>query len=79
MALVNTRMNDVLLHIKDRNTNSIMDDFIGFPITKYDNVLGRPRVVSTLSNVYGAAFLFYETQEVTLSEEEYSAYFADIQ
>ena len=47
MALdAQTRVQDILIHVKDRSNMSSQSDesFIGLPFTKYDNVMGRPRV-----------------------------------
>lgn len=77
---IDPRINDVLLHIKDAadQGDEGQNTFIAFPFTKFDNVLGRPRVAETLQGIYGAPYVFLTTpQEVT--EEEYSIYFAHIQ
>lgn len=74
------RINDVLLHIKDKgyNGDDTQDTFIAFPFTKFDNVLGRPRVSSSLQQIFGAPYVFLTTEQ-PITEEEYSVYFAHIQ
>lgn len=74
------RINDVLLHVKDKNFNGddTQNHFIAFPFTKFDNVLGRPRVAPNLQQIYGAPYVFL-TNEINIPEEEYSVYFAHIQ
>lgn len=75
-----TNMNDVILHVK---TDSDTGDQNGnqnyaFPVTRYQNVMGRPQVVSDIANVYGSPFVFYDEGEVEISDEEYELLFGNI-
>ena len=75
-----SNMNDAILHVKtksdtDPNGNQ---DFV-FPVTRYDNVMGRPRVATELLTVYGAPFVFFDEGEVDISDEEYDMLFGHIQ
>lgn len=75
----NPRMVDIFLHVKDKGFTNDGDPgtFMALPFTKYDNVLGRPRVAETLQRLYGAPFVFLQSEEV-LTEAEYSIYFKHI-
>lgn len=77
---IDPRINDILLHIKDEadQGDEGRNTFIAFPFTKFDNVLGRPRIAETLQGIYGAPYVFLTTQQ-EVTEEEYSIYFAHIQ
>ena len=76
----NYRIQDVLFHIKDKsNTNSNEDPaFIGFPYTKYENVLGRPRVAETTQGILGAPFILVTSIQDDMDEEEYVRMFGHI-
>lgn len=73
-------MNDIVLHVKkssesdpDGNQNYV------FPVTRYENVMGRPRVATELSGVFGAPFVFFNEGEITITDEEYNRVFGHIQ
>lgn len=81
MALdAQTRVQDILVHVKDRSNMSTVEDesFIGLPFTKYDNVMGRPRVAKTTEGIFGAPFIFITDEEFEIDEEEYIGYFQHI-
>lgn len=65
MAKIPASVSDTLLHIKetDRTERVIL------PITRYENVLSAPTVVTDVDEVYGAPFLILETGEEKVSAE----------
>lgn len=66
MATIPASVTDVLLHAKesDRTERVIL------PITRYDNVMSAPQIVTDVDEVYGAPYLLLETQEETLTAQE---------
>lgn len=57
---------DQLIHGKSDNGEEV----ILLPITRYDNVMGAPRVVSSYEDYIPAPFFFLKTDEVDLSADE---------
>ena len=57
---------DVLLHAKDSDRS----ERVIFPITRYDNILSSPKMVSDVETSYGAPFLLLQTDEVEIDEDE---------
>ena len=45
------------------------EEVILFPITRYENILGAPKVVDNLEDFVGAPFFFYQTDEVEVSDD----------
>lgn len=74
-----SRVFDVLLRAKDGETGSDTDEAIIFPITKFDNCLGGPKVVKNVSNSPGGSPYLFRTEEHEINESEYSAYFAHVE
>lgn len=64
-SVANRTYTDVLLHEK----TSDGEDLISFPITRYENLLGSPKVVSDISSFNGASFFFYKKDEVDVPED----------
>ena len=61
-AIPNLPMTDILLHGKP----SEKDEYLGFPITRYQNIIGAPALV-TASTIKGSApFQLLKTDEVEL-------------
>ena len=51
---------DHLIHVQlSDGTETIL-----FPITRYDTLLGSPKVVTDMNTFNGAPFFFYQTDEV---------------
>lgn len=81
MALdAQTRVQDILIHVKDRSNMSSQSDesFIGLPFTKYDNVMGRPRVAPSTEGCYGAPFMLITSTTIDIDEAEFIGYFQHI-
>lgn len=57
-------VSDSLLHIKNSDTT----ENVILPITRYDNVMNSPRVVTDGDNI-GAPFVLLKTGEETISIE----------
>lgn len=57
---------DHLIHGKSDNGEEV----ILLPYTRYDNVMGAPRVVSTYDDYIPAPFFFLKTDEVDLTADE---------
>ena len=57
-------VSDTLLHIKDSDTT----ENVILPITRYDNVMNSPRVVTDGDNI-GAPFVLLKTDEEAISIE----------
>lgn len=57
---------DVVLHAKD----SDLTEKVAFPVTRYNNVINSPKIVSGPESTKGAPFLLYEveTEELDTSE-----------
>ena len=65
----NVVLTDLLIHGKmDDGSETIM-----FPITRYDNIMGSPKIVSDLSTFSGAPFFFYSTDTVEINDDELTA------
>ena len=60
-----TDASDVVMHNKENDGNRLI-----FPITRYQNLLGAPTHVKSLSTLIGAPFLLLETETVSMTEEE---------
>ena len=62
-TIPNLPMTDILLHGKP----SEKDEYLGFPITRYQNIIGAPSLV-TASTIKGSApFQLLKTDEVELT------------
>ncbi|HAU85282.1 MAG TPA: hypothetical protein DCW90_07205 [Lachnospiraceae bacterium] len=73
------RIQDILLHVKDKsNLTDEENAFIAFPYTKYENVLGRPRVAESTQNIFGAPFILVTSMQDDMDEEEYVRMFGHI-
>lgn len=59
---------DSILHVKDSDRT----ERILFPVTRYENILGAPRVIDDIetTTAFGAPFLFLKVDEVELTDEE---------
>lgn len=57
---------DVLLHPKTADKV----ERVAFPITRYDNIICAPRVVTEKIERHGAPFHILKTGKITLTEEE---------
>lgn len=63
---------DVLLHSKDSDKT----ERIIFPITRYQNIIGMPTIISsdkTIVDSNGASFLLLQTDTVSIDEDELNA------
>ena len=66
MSKLPASVSDILLHDKNSdNTEKVI-----LPITRYDNVLNAPNLVTNSNAVKGAPFLIYSTDTETLSTSE---------
>lgn len=57
-----TSVSDTLLHLKDSDSS----EKVVLPITRYDNVMNAPRVVTNGDNI-GAPFVLLKTDEEVIS------------
>ena len=65
----NVTLSDILIHDKmSDGTETIM-----FPITRYDNIMGSPKIVSDLTTFHGAPFFFYAADTVEINDDELNA------
>ena len=64
-ATENAVWTDQLMHGKTDGGEEV----ILFPITRYENVLGSPKVVDDLDSFVGAPFFFYQADEVEVADE----------
>lgn len=76
--LVIYKKEDVLLHTKsseNENTPSVT-----FPVTRWENVLGAPRLLSAtdMEKSFPSQYAFVQTGEITITDEEYNACFGMI-
>lgn len=70
MAEMNTDFSGVVLTdtlIHDKMSNG--EEVIMFPYTRYDNVLGSPKIVTDLESFHGAPFFFLSTYTVEVDDE----------
>lgn len=67
-------MRDNLLHGK----TSKGEETIVFPITRYQNILGSPNMISSVENYHGSPFVLYNTDNVDVPLETLTAIFGDI-
>ena len=58
------KLTDHLMHVKTAEG----EEMIAFPFTRYDNVLGSPKIVTDLTTFKGAPFFFYQTDEVEVDD-----------
>lgn len=65
MSKIPMTVSDTLLHVKDSDTT----ESVILPITRYDNVMNSPRVVTDGSNI-GAPFVLLKTDEEYITLEE---------
>lgn len=73
-------MKDTLFHTKTKVSDTETDENIVFPITRWENVLGAPRMLNegTLENAYPSQYAFFEMGEVELSDEEFAICFPEL-
>ena len=57
---------DVILHAKDSDTS----ERIIFPVTRYDNIISSPKMISDISASHKAPFLLLKETSVDIDEEE---------
>lgn len=57
----NTGYQDLLLHAKVKKENKESQVAI-FPITRYDNILNAPKVVSKVDDSHNPSFMLLETE-----------------
>lgn len=69
-------VHDILLHLKE---NEGVSEAIILPYTRYDNVLNRPRVISSVDDgVNGAPFNLYAVAHETVSDTYLSSLYQRI-
>lgn len=66
MRKIPASVSDTLLHEK----SSDKTERVILPITRYNNVLNAPKVVTNVDSVKGAPFVLYATESETLSTVE---------
>lgn len=71
-------VSDVLLHMKETDNCCNGDERVILPITRYDNVMSAPNVVSSPTEVAGAPFLLLRTGADALSVEDIRKLCGDI-
>jgi hypothetical protein len=54
-------------HLQHNKTGS-GEDVITFPYTRYENVLGAPKLVTDIESFPGAPFFLYQTDSVDVDE-----------
>lgn len=62
-------LGDTLIHDKMSNGEEV----ILFPYTRYDNVMGAPKVVADMESFHGAPFFFMVTDTVEIADEDLEA------
>lgn len=70
-------MKDVLFRTKTKDPGKGIVEKVTFPITRWENILGGPRLVDAneLKNLTPSEYAFLTDGELTLSDEEYNACF----
>lgn len=66
MSKIPASISDTLLHHKDTDQT----EKVILPITRYNNVLNAPKVVSSVTSVKGAPFVLFISDSEELSTEE---------
>ena len=71
---------DVLLHVKNKVTGIGVVKKIIYPITRWENVLGAPRMLDadTIEDAFPSEYAFYVMKDITISDEEYEACFGKL-
>jgi len=65
---LSTSINSTLIHSKRTKDNNIIDSTL-LPITTYDNVMNRPKVITDMGNILGSPFVFFAQETVELDED----------
>lgn len=74
--MAETKLCDSILHIKSQTESGEGNvEKVTFPITRWENVIGAPRVVNAdkLDATAGAAYVLYCANEISLSDADYAS------
>jgi hypothetical protein len=71
---------DVVLHVKTKLEDVGIVKKTIYPITRWEDVLGAPRLLdqNSIDEAYPSEYAFYNVEDITISDEEYKACFKDI-
>lgn len=72
--IIPKRLVDTLLHLRDTDRT----EAIVFPITRYQNLLNAPQVVTDISESPGAPFLLMRTGKVDVLDDKIRSLCGDI-
>lgn len=62
---------DNILHVRNEDG----EEGIVFPITRYNNIMGRPTIIENAEDLRGSDFAFLVTEEVELTPEEANKFY----
>lgn len=62
---------DNFLHIRNEDG----EEGIIFPITRYDNIMGRPTIITDANDLRGSDFSLLVTEEVEVTAEEANEFY----
>lgn len=65
----NCQYDDVLLHFRENDTDD-KKEVIGFPFTRYDNVLNRPRAVDQPGKAKNSDFALFVCEAEEVDDED---------
>jgi len=71
---------DVILHVKNKVEGLGVVKKTIFPVTRWENVLGAPRLLTedTLEEAFPAEYAIYAYSDISISDEEYEACFGHL-
>lgn len=74
------RAKDVVLHVKNKVLGVGTVEKTIYPVTRWENVLGAPRLLDkdSLENSFPSEYALYTHGDITISDEEYEACFGEL-
>ena len=74
------RAKDVLLHVKNKLSSSSVEEKTIYPITRWENILGAPRILDedSIENAFPSEYALYMAGDISISDEEYEACFGEL-
>ena len=71
---------DVILHVKNKIPNVGVTEQITLPVTRWENVLGAPRVLNedNIAEAFPSEYAIYSTNDIVISDAEYEACFGKL-
>lgn len=71
---------DVVLHVKNKIAGIGTVKKTVYPVTRWENVLGAPRLLNktSLEDAFPSEYAIYEYRDISISDEEYEACFGEL-